>query len=781
MQRWKIFVAFALACLIFIGLVVSENRKFELVSRLKNPFDRATSLDGKIFVDSEEKEIFTQDGELFHLSAGTELDFSPPSRQILSGSGFVSGVLIGDRDFRRARRISVSPDRPFSQKNIAPRVAQLQIGPIFVNFPGATIFFERDAEKRRSEIAVFGRSVEIFWETATRPFVIPPGFRVSIRERLISPKTSEIFYTKLKKEFRMRRFFVDFSLPSHNLNFSEKFGYFLQSIAKRSRELERFVSITPEIWSIGHVTRDKFLGELVYKFQKIQEKYAIGIPPENLATRKFQSFIDPLLQSRRLLKRGNKKAAEAQLNEFLSLIRGWDWADFLAANAKIEKMWGDFDRAQSGFLRSVHPESPERIFFDIPKNSVFASDFEWIDREFSEVEMLISNRFFIIANKKMSNLSEKILKLENPEKFKFKITKIRRLLVEILKSDSFFRKKDWFQNYSSLVEVELVAYAKNPIFLREIRLESAQDSLRFLAKLFEKNTDAEVAKILLKIYKKLDIPAIVRRLGREIFTASELETIDFVAFVGASGLTGSEMAAIRDAQARQREFSRRISALKSQFKSGAKMRSSAPIKIVDESGLMRFFEENGIGGDEIATQFFEKNGEPFLILFSDASIDEIAISGTFVIPEQKFKVVKIDEFHEKNVPVAIFPQFVRQKSKKIKATRPRHDQKVVQSVPQNTTTAVLERKLVAELFRLEGFSVARRNVQILDPEMTIFRLKNARFGSQQFKSFEYHRDDESVRRVVVRDGEDPVNFGSEIFPRKNSGEILTKKLKSLAD
>ncbi|MDH3324354.1 MAG: hypothetical protein OEL89_01835 [Candidatus Peregrinibacteria bacterium] len=768
MNQWKFFLAFGIAFFIFVGLLVAENGRFELASKIENPFKNATVLAEKdLSNNTKSQELFTESGEFFRFSKGSKADFTNKNRTFLSGEMFVSAALISDIDFKQATK--------YSTQKLSPRVAQIKIGPILVSYPGASVLITRDQQNARSEVYAFGHSIEIAWKNTEKPFVVPAGMKVTIREKLIGAKTSALYYTKLKKELQMKPFKIDFLGKEDSQDTAGKFGYFLQKLSPFGEKMKRYVKIVPETWRITN--SETFLGKSVSSFKNLQANYTIGFPKHKKATIEFEELIEEFVKAHFFVQERKLYDAKDSLEKFATTIESSKWRNFVKNNPNLAKEWEVFVKAQNGQLRIIFPEDPEKIFADFWLTVNAKDSFEKIENTFSDIEILVSQRFFSNAKEKLVQLKSELSETEFNKNFNFRLTKIRRLVSEILSNERFFQEKEIFELYAALINYELTLHTDQNV-LEEIRLESGQNVLHFLSKFLQEQTDIEISKILLATYEKLDTANIAKKLGRQIFTAKELETVDFITFVGDSGLTKEEIEAIKNAKKYQTELYTRLDSLRIQNEAPEDTHSSG--FIANSKNLKTLFEEEGVLTDTMKFKTFRKDNERYLVQFSEGSFAKKDFSGTFEIPSQTLKTITVGDKSEKKLPIRYLGTFLRKfETEKAEESENKNTQISGSFIPQKTDRAIIERRIVTELFILEGFDVSRQDIEIKDSSYEKFLILDSIYNKDFHASFEYNKSTEKIKNVALKKGNFKLSLGGQTFDRKNIGQALSQKIKEL--
>lgn len=773
------FLASGIAFMVFATMLIAENTQFQALSRVQNPFESAEKLDQIVEIENNQgaKEIFTPSAEMFILEPGSRIDFSEKKRAIMHGKVFASFYLINDEDYRRAEN-ALRGSEIFKIQDFSPAVGQIQIGPILVKAPGSTLFIVRDEDAQRSQLYVFGHSVELFFDGIQHPFIIPSGMSVDIRENLITEKTASLFHSKLKKEFRMKPFSLSLTPSLENITDEEKMAQGLRVTKIWEDKIRNFALNAPESWRIQH--KDSWGTNMLQNVTQFQDKFAWGLSQKTKDKRKFEELLRPFVKAHFFIKDRKKLLAERAIQEFEKSLDSFIWKDILNRDEEIRSQWDIFLRAHTAWIRTVFPGDMEEVFSDFWLDYFSKDSFKKIEKSFSNAELLFSNHSYRKANEEFVKLRELLDTFDIEEINRFEITKIRRLLVEIIRNEPFFQTEDMFDFYRLLITKEILLHEADPDFQDEIKLESAQDILSFLNNFLEDRSKINISRILLKGYESLHIDEVVIRLGREVFTPEENELIEFIALIGNAGMTQEELDAIKNAKTYQDELDARIQELQNQRKQNIPNETTGEDTLHTVAGIQNakqlksFLEESGI---QTSSMIFKTIREEKRTEFSSGRWKGLAVSGDFQYSTQFFGTFQVGLIKNENLHSRFLVGFLKQIEKDKETVETPENQEIF--VSQTTPRSILERKLVQESLELEGFIVSLDDIKIIDPEMKIMSVQKAAINKKYNVTFMFLRESQILSEVTVTLGKSKIDFRSETFPVQGAASILISKIENL--
>ncbi|MCK5460809.1 hypothetical protein KAI58_02400 [Candidatus Gracilibacteria bacterium] len=774
MKIGQILLAFILGFLIFIGILVSESARFSFFSKIKNPFESAEVFNQKETIGMETKSIFTKKGEFLRLYPGSEVDFSEGKREIISGEVFISTQFIRDADFRLAIGTG-----NFLREDFKPKVSQYRVGPILLNAPGVVIFVARDKVKQISKIYAYDHSIDIFFPGSEHPFILPPGMFVTIKEDLISEKTAKLYYTKLKKELNLRSFSLKSLADKNSEEIEDKISISLKKLRGISQLVEDYSKKILQTWSWFKPA--SFSGKFIKTLKELQKTYSVGYQKERVQKLIFQEYIADLVNASYAVSQNEKENAENYLEKFSTIFKTNEWYGLMYSSSEYGEAWNDFERAQKAWLRTIFLGEIEQVFVDFWFNCKKTDAFSLVENYFNTIETLVGNRGLEGAREKVEEMISVVRAFKADPLYQVRITKTRRLLTELLRNQSFFQEKEAFEVYILLAEKELKSYEDKEL-VEELTLEIAQDMLFFLKKFLDPDfAKPENSRLLVEMYRYLKIDTIAKSKGRQIFSEEELETVALVSFVGNSGLTKDEIKAIGEQMRRNEEYANRLKAIEE--KTEPEKQETISHLIQDEAQLLFFLESLGVN---ISSMKIFVIGEGDLLRFEKGRYSSESVSGTFQLSTQTFKIITIGMLKGRMLGRYYIKGFLSRVEEQVSIDNQQPVEQTKIDFIQETKRAILERTLVRELFKKEGFTLSRDNIKILDINLVNFELTDIHYKDTLKLSFTYFRTTNRISDVVVENGRNQFEldedfilngFGEriearmiEVFKEKNSEE-----------
>ncbi len=772
MNIWSYFSAFSLAMIIFFGIYVSENEQFELISSLKNPFESALDFQESGTIETKiPRDVFTKNGEFFRLYPGTTFDFKEKNRKIDSGEAFLSALFV-DNSFFEINDFNI--EKGFIQSENVLKTGQINVGPAFINFPGATIFVSRNIQQEKIELYVYGHSVDLFFEGFKYPFVIPAGMKVEIHEKLLSEKTAKLYYSKLKKEFRMS----SYNLLDNNNPHIDKINQTIDWQKEWGNRLYNFSINTPKSWI--RWKQDNLFGRFIKNFKNFQIKFAFGISEKKKADFQFQNFIEPFFNANNYVLEGEKGAARKELSNFKTIISGNDWNDFMEKNNERSANWEIFSKVQKAWLRTVFTGAMQDVFIEFWESIQEVTNLQKIKGSIFTIEDYIFNNQFKAIQQELFLLKKTLEVTEFNEEDSFEVTKIRRILLGTLKNNFSFQEKESFEVYSMFIEKELSNYEKTEI-KQEIRLENGQDLLFFLSDFLRTKADIEIVNILLHSYQKLNIQKIAQKMGRQIFTEKELEIIEIIKLIGETGVSEKDLQKIRDHVEYQRNFNNLIFNFREEkndiIEETPKRNENL---IINVKNLKNFFIELGINTNGMIFKTNRTpNGNLEKALFSEGVFNNKKVSGIFKFQTQLFDLIQVGEHTNKLLNSQFLSNFLTNVELQNinKQEQERTKNKIF--ISQTTTKAILKRELVREIFSAKKLYLSRDDIKALDLELNNFEIKEA-FWQENIKlSFSYNFSTKKIRNASIEKGVIKIDFSNQSINLEQFIPEIKKELKKI--
>ncbi len=779
MNIWRYFSAFSVAFAIFFGIYISESEQFNLISSIKNPFEEAVDFHEVGSIKEEDyRDVFTKNGEFMRFFNGSEFNFGgSKNREIISGDAFISALFVDESAFEENDLVI---ETGFSKENTIPKIGQIKVGPAFIHFPGATIFISRDSEKEKTEIYAFGHSIDLFFDGFENPFVIPSGMKVEIYEKLISDKTAKLFYSKQKKEFRMSQYSVPEILDEVSEEPVDRIAVALGWQKNWKRKMQNFATDLPKTWVRWRL--DSAFGRFIQVFRSVQINLAIGISDNKKADFDFQNFVEPLVNANYEISEGKIGSARKKMSSFKMVFLGKSWGQFLKQNNRFKVQWELFSRAQKAWLRTILPDSNEEVFTEFWTSVSEKTTFDRLEGLIFSIENCIANNQFKKAQQEFFLLKKMLGKTKIPPHEFFGITKMRRILVGILRNEFLFQDKEIFEVYSIAINKEIGVYADNSEQEEEIRLENGQDLLFFLGKFLGSKTDIDIANVLLECYQKLKIQEIAEKMDRQIFTEKETEIIELIRLVGDSGLSEKDLNAIRNHLKYQEEFNDLISDFREEKNEidDNKIRHDDNL-IINVKNLKTFFSDLGIDTEKASFETTRlSNGNLEQVQFSGGSFYGENIFGVFKFQTQIFDSISVGNITNELLNSQFFANFLNDIKSKISDDKKIEISQKQIFVSQTTTRAILKRELVREMFVSEGFEISRENIEVLNLQLTRFQISESFWKEEMGASFVFDLSKGIVQESKMTMGLLKFGFSEEILLSK-FGKKLDAEVERLKD
>ena len=788
MKFVRYFLTFGLALVIFIGVLVSENGRYETLTRINNPFSGDQNFEERQIIlreMDESEDIFLPSGEFFKFFPRTKAIFHPQVRELAYGEMFASGTLIESSDVVSPQDILT--ENGFDFKNWTPQPGQIRVGDILLDYLGSNIFVNRDLDTKRIHIYVQGHSLELYFPEAQKPFVVPPGMQITLRENLITPHTWKLYYSKQVKEFSMQKYLtvpMPTASPPPPHSPEEQLIYTVWEQQQKIKRMETYASSLSESWI--PMSQSSFFRVVAQPIQSLQMRFAIGYPQSKKDRYVFETLVYPLGHAIQLLERGKEPAARQELEKFKANAASDQWKQLMEHNTEIRAEWNSFLRAQKGWLSSLYADDPFQIFNDFWKSLSGETPPQKIKRMFSQIELFVSGRRPLEARDLIKAFESTLSETDLTATSKYEITKYRRLTEVFLNQETLLQEPEVFALYRTLVKKELALH-DDPDYIDEMRLEVTQNILIFLRTFLQEKTNIEIAKLLVEIYDMVNVEEIQERLGRDVFSEADLETITFVKAVGKTDLTEHQIQQLKEdktAELKIQERARQIQEeqrLIAQEKEERRRLEALKNQITTKQRLKEFLQESGINVDVLTIRTLRKDDQ-VRYAFENGFFEQMPVTGTFDVSSQIFTNFQVNGNKRENVhqryllnvlqTIARVKEREQQQQTTPSQIKPQQNQDYI---PQSTKAALLERNLVLQMLQAEGFSVSRDDIEITNKNMTLFKVKNVSYGSIRGMSFVFENEGERLRDVTIQIKEDTITLQSDWTPRIGSANMLEHK------
>lgn len=747
MKFGQFFTAFGIAFFIFLGVFLGENMRYDTLSKVKNPFEKAIDLNTSIEVSNTEESqvIFTKSGEFWQVFPGTAIDITNDKRVLRKGEVFLSS------DF-------ISPTKDIKKEG------QLMVGDLLINAPFSSILVTY-APAENIQIFAFNHSIELSWGDIRTPFLVPPGMMVSINEKLISPKTTTLFYSKLKKEFRLKPFHISLTDTEKSQTPEEKIAHSLAKLKKKEKDLINYVKIVPETWF--SMRPDHLMGKIISNVKT----NTFGLPRSKKEQFAFQKMIAPLAEGHFLVKENKKIPAQQNVNKFNQILDSYEWNILLKSNQSINKIWNDFFTAQYVWIKELRTTDTAYVFADLHKVEN-KNEFDKIDNEFSRFETLVAHKKVDEAESIIRNLKREIERMSIQKESQTKLTKRRRILKELLSSQNFLQTEDPFGLYVILIKKETALPLEDRAILDELTLEVAQELLFFLNQFIKESPDPGIVDILISGYNEIKstIASSSERSGREsLFTKEEEEIQTLIKIAGSSKISTEDIENIKEEQAYEAEIQERIAQLQSHEE---EVTSKPPIH--DEETLKNFFDTLEVDTNKMEVVSL-KNNE--YLNFREGRYIGNFISGTFQAMGQVFKTIKINEQSSHYVQPKFLKGIINTLIEDTSSTVITTDES--KSIPQNSNKAILEKSFIHELFSKNNLLMSRENIIVLNEALTIFEISEAVFEGKNKVDFIYNNETEEMSEITLSIENKKFRFTEKSYQRTAGIEEIRKKVEEV--
>ncbi len=764
MKFGQIIFSVVVSVLIFAAVLVTENARFSFKINIKNPFNEAQELN--TFIENNKKESFdilSKKGEFFRLYPNSVMDFSENNRNLIDGEFFISSQFISDRDLLSAQKNFISP---FNSSLFKPKISQFKIGKIFISIPNASVYIKRDQKKETLKIFALDHSIEVFLQNSKSPFVLPANMMIDIKEGILNDKTGYLYYTKLKKELKLTTSSLNLSLlKKEDLNsLSSKAILALKSKNLIEKKIRYYAKNIPNTW-IWYESQN-FIGSFSTFIQKIQINLSIGYPKEKIKQFKINKILKHFVLANNAVNNNDIKNAEILLNKFNSYFKTKNWFK-LIFNSSFEEEWNLFVHIHKVWIRSLLPSDPANIFIKFWNPEEDKNSFIFIKNKFNSIELLLPKKQYTKAANYLVEISKSINSIKLNKRDLNSITKLRRILFELIKDNEVFQKKEVFELYGFFIRKEIEYYEGEE--KDEIQLESAQNILFFINIFLNKEDKADISTFLVKIYGILNIDEITKKRNRlRIFTEKELELIKIIKNIGSTGLTENIIKAFN----KQKEIEAQRQKLDKLRLNNKDDNQIINTNLINTKELfLNYLNNLDINIQKI--KIIEKNST---YKFTNALFNDINISGTFNIESQKFDYLKVGTEIEKNINKKIIKILLIDMSKnnfyKPKKTPTK------KTVHQNTPRAITERDSVKNWFDGIGVFIDFSNISIVDFNYNKFKIKDATYNNQVRLSFIYYKDLDILENLIIQSGRTPLEI-SEKIKRTNLKEKIDKYLYEL--
>ncbi len=762
MKFGQIIFSIVISALIFATVWVTENARFDFKDSIKNPFENAKKIENLIQNNKNTNiDILSKDGEFFRLYPNSVIDFSDGKRDLLDGEFFISSQFVSDKAILSAQKNFISP---FNSSEFKPKVSQFKLGKIFISIPNASIYIKKDKEKERIKIYALDHSIEIFIENAKVPFVLPSNMMIDIRESILSNKTGYLYYTKLKKELSLTPSALNLNLSGQETSTSvaDRAILALKAKEKINKLMKYYAENIPQTWL--WFENQPFIGKITTFIQGTQINLSIGYPKEKIKQFKINKALKPFVLANIAVKNGDTQKAKILLNKFNAYFKTKYWFK-LVFDSSFEERWNLFTHIQKAWIRGLFPDDPANIFIEFWSSDKDKNSIIFIENKFNSIELLLPKKQYTEAVNYLIEINKSINSIKLTKNDLNSITKLRRILFELIKEKEIFQKKEIFELYGFFIKKEVSFYENEQ--KDEIQLESAQDILLFLDIFLNREDKADISSFLVNVYGILNVDQITEKRNRlRIFTEKELELIKIIKNIGSTGLTEDAIIAFNK-QKQLEEQRRKLD--KARLTDNKSNNISINKNLINTKELfIDYLNKLKINTKKI--KITEKKGT---YKFSDAIYKSTNVSGTFDINAQKFNYLKVGSEIEKNVNKKIIGALLIDMNKNNYYVL--KSKNTIKTPPQNTPRAITDRDSVKTWFDDIGVSINLSDIEVLDFNYNKFKIKDSTYNKQVKLSFIYYKDIDVLENLIIQTGRSPLEIPYKI-KRNNLKKEINKSL-----
>jgi uncharacterized protein YjbI with pentapeptide repeats len=757
----QVFLAAALALVIFIGVLWAEQSNFNKISSLENPFLDSKRVNERVVVNGQIPQSWLQDtGEVFMLMPGAKFNMTNQARELEDGVMFVNTNFQKQADIDRARQ---GFEAPFDLTDKTLTGGQVRIGPIVVSVPQGVAVIKRDLVRQEVTVYAHDHPVFVVLPNAAESFMVPPGYMVLVKENR-AELLGALLFTKLTKELNLQ------PLEAESLGMESVQSSLLQGMElSRLWEKQMIEFAETQLVSENRFAPDSMMGRIFSGLTFIQRFYALGVDQKFKNNYDYNQLRSDLKNTYFAFLEGNKdKSVEASGN-FKMILGSADWSRFFIENAGYKSNWNDFSRAQRIWYYSAFPDQMEvdalRILWGPSQTLETFKDYQ---DNFYLYENYISQGSVVPARNQIEFMITNFDSIDfNSLENKSDLTQSRRQLSLLLQGDAQRTNRQIFQLYIKLVGAERAVAIGGSEADQDVRLEVAQELLFFLDQLLDSNTRQDEVIALLEVYKNLEIAVLAESLGRDVFSSRERDTLERVQSI--DGLTKAE----RDLMIDSNASVQMILDIRGELEErGGGNSVVVPVGVQNENDLIAFLDRNIVQTQGINVQL-NQQGENNFYTFSQVSYEGYPLTGTFQTQQQQFTYLKLGEIeNNRGIFTDNFPGFLARmldSNNKLAPVIEEEDQ----GINITTSSAVLQRRNIIDLLKTEGIEAVFDNVIPTNEDLTKAKITKARFEQRYLVNFDFEIErPRRIRNVTVSSGRSEIIIPDRVFPLVNLQESL---------
>lgn len=764
----QVFLAAALAMVVFLGILWVEKSNFNKIAELADPFDFAERVQERIVVNGETSRSWLHNtGEVFILMPGTKFNMIHQARELEEGILFLNSNFQRQADIDQAK-IGFAP--PFKLNEASLSGGQIQAGPVVISVPQGLAVIKRDLIRQETVVYAHDHSVYLYFPEATEAFLIPPSYMILLKENRAS-LLAPLYFTKLKKELKLE------PLDNKTLDLESLESALIQGLELSNLWEQQIINYAEKsLVSINRFAPDSFMGRFLAGLTYIQRYYALGVTESfkddytyNRLTAKIKNVYFALSTSENELA---KEAAE----KFIKVWASTDWVRYFIENPVYLTVWNHFAQQQRIWFYGAFPDDREvevlKTLWGPKKQIQHFSDYQ---AHYYLFETYYAQNYIVPAQRQLQFILDNFKNLDYQSiEDKRVVTQSRRQVSLLLQRDAQRSNSLIFELYIDLVEAERILRAEASELGQEIRLEVAQELLYFLDQLLDSRTRQEEVIILLQAYKNLDIASLAESLGRSVFSEKERDTLNRVQSIG--DITAEDMALIREDNRTAEEVKILREQLRNQAQEPVFIR---PVGVQTETDLIEFLSDRKIQTQGMRVQINEKEAHSF-ITFNQASYQGYPLQGTFETERQQFTFIRLGEINETRATASNFTAFLSQlysANEKLKAD---NTKEVVSKGPNNgTSTAIIQRRNILKLLEQQGVMAKFDNILLTNDKLTQAKVTQASFDKKYLLTLDFDIGPPiRIRNVSVEYGRNSILMPGQVFPLETLQVDLVKAIET---
>ncbi len=765
----QVFLAAALAMVVFIGILWVEKSNFDKVSALEDLYESSELVSERVVVNGTEPKAWLQaTGEIFMVMPGGKLNFIKQARELEEGVVFLNSNLQAQADIDKAR---AGFEPPFELNGANLSGGQLRIGPVVVSVPQGMAVFKRDLVRQESVIYAHDHPVYLYLPGATEVFLIPPGYMALLKENRAS-LLAPLYFTKLKKELKLA------PLDDKTLGLESLQSALLQGLELSGVWEDEIIHYAEEsVTGLNRFAPNSVMGKLISGLSYIQRYYALGVDDAFKNQYHYDTLTAEVKNVYFAFAESDSEAAMKAGESFQEVRSTNEWARYFIENPVYKTIWNRFAQQQRVWFYGAFPEESEvetlRLLWG-PTPEI--NNFEDYQSHYYLFEKYYTENYIVPAQQQLQFILDEFDDLDFKSlEDSAAVTQARRQVSLLLQRDDQRSNSLIFELYIDLVEAERQLRSEASELGQEVRLEVAQELLFFLDQLLDSRTRQEEVIILLQAYKNLDISSLAESLGRSVFSEKERDTLTRVQSLG--DISQEEMELIISGNKTAEEAKNLLDELKRQEEVPVVF---TPTGIQTEEDLMEFLSSKGVEIQGMRIQVNENDVNKF-ITFSQIFYEGYPLQGTLETEQQKFTFMKLGEVTETRATASTFAAFLSQlvaANEKLKVEE--NNGEPVYEGPNNaTSTARIQRSSIRKLLEQQGVTAKFDNVLMSNFELTKAKVTEASFEKKYLLTLDFDLGPPiRIRNVTVLYGRSSILLPGQVFPLDSLKEDLLKAIEA---